>query len=381
MHMTSSLRYSLLAAVVSLTFGGCKHHNNPNQFDFSMPIDFSDSDEARMVVPHDDLLNVEASICAQTTKQAQQVGIDLLFLLDNSYSMDYDLKWLSVSNALETFLMDPTLTGVGAGLQYFPLRHACNVADYAMLGALDVNGKSNGVAVTALNPAGIDQLDKSINSRQMSGGTPTLPAIEGMLQYALQNQQANTSRKTVVVLATDGIPDGTCSPPNDAGAPNTIASVVKVVQSYAQGSPAIPTYVIGVGDNLAALDAIAAAGGGTPTAFHIDTSANTEAAFADALNTIRQESLVCQFAVPTAEPGQVLDFNKVNLTFTEQTSSVSYLYVKSKDRCSLAPFNGWYYDNATDPTEIILCDGACDVVRNSTDGQINIVVGCASIIT
>ncbi len=33
------------------------------------------------------------------------------------------------------------------------------------------------------------------------------------------------------------------------------------------------------------------------------------------------------------------------------------------------------------PTEIILCDDTCNIVRNSTDGQINILVGCAQIIT
>ncbi len=221
-------------ALLAVSAGACKHHNNPNEFDFSVPVDLSDVDEARMVRPNDDLLNFEAAICAQSTKQAQQVGVDLLFLLDTSYSMDFNLKWISVSNALEQFLDDPTLTGVGVGLQYFPLRQACNVGDYGV----------PGVAVTPLTPTGISTLDTSINAQQMNGGTPTLPAIQGTLQYALQNQQLNTSRKTVVVLATDGIPDGTCSPADDAGPPNDIASVVTVVHNYSIGSPPIPTYVI-----------------------------------------------------------------------------------------------------------------------------------------
>ena len=32
------------------------------------------------------------------------------------------------------------------------------------------------------------------------------------------------------------------------------------------------------------------------------------------------------------------------------------------------------------PTQVILCDGACDLVRESDNGQVNIVFGCATLI-
>ncbi len=63
--------------------------------------------------------------CAATTVQAKQLPLDVLVLLDTSFSMD-DLvepalsKWQSVTAAINAFATDPGSAGIAVGLQYFP---------------------------------------------------------------------------------------------------------------------------------------------------------------------------------------------------------------------------------------------------------------------
>lgn len=64
--------------------------------------------------------------CAADVKTAELLPLDMYIMLDTSSSM-LDLtsaggsKWDAVKAALEAFLKDPESTGIGVGLQYFPL--------------------------------------------------------------------------------------------------------------------------------------------------------------------------------------------------------------------------------------------------------------------
>jgi hypothetical protein len=65
--------------------------------------------------------------CAGEVTQAMQVPLDIYIMLDSSASMLDETsggttKWEAVTNALATFLDDPQSSGMGVGLQFFPLR-------------------------------------------------------------------------------------------------------------------------------------------------------------------------------------------------------------------------------------------------------------------
>jgi hypothetical protein len=347
---------------------GCKHDNRGQE---GAP-DLSAIDPGDMHGVLDDLTGFEASICGTNSKKAEQVGLDLLFVIDNSYSMDYNLKWEQVSAALKGFISDPKFAGLGVGIQYFPLRAQCNVADYAM----------PAVAVDVL-PTAAANLVASIDSRKMSGGTALVPALTGVLQYAATINTAGSSRKTIVVLATDGAPDDTCLPRDDAGAAQDPIQVsAGLVQSAAQATPPIVTYVIGVGSGLSALNTIAAAGGGSPTAFLVDTTKDIQSEFRATLDAIRKRALTCNFQIPEPAPGLHIDYEKVNAIFTEPATmtQTQFVFVGSQAECMKAPNTGWYYDDPMKPTQVVLCEGACDQVRESDQGQIDIVFGCAQFI-
>src|SRR5205085_6898772 len=72
-----------------------------------------------------DLSDEDPLYCVSSSKKVEQIGVDLLFLIDTSYSMDFNLKWEAVAQALKAFVDDPRFAGTGVGLQYFPLRTTC----------------------------------------------------------------------------------------------------------------------------------------------------------------------------------------------------------------------------------------------------------------
>src|SRR6185503_4913231 len=61
------------------------------------------------------------------------------------------------------------------------------------------------VEVTPL-PDGRARVLLAIDTRVPEGGTPTLPALTGALDAARARQAAAPEHKTIVVLATDGMP-------------------------------------------------------------------------------------------------------------------------------------------------------------------------------
>ena len=348
----------ICALFVAVVASGCRHDN---RFGF-------DGGAIDGGIPGEDDDAGLGPVCVSATSAVQTLGADVLFLLDTSYSMDYNLKWSSVSQGLEQFLQDPRFTGLGAGIQYFPLRATCDESDYA----------TPAVPVAAL-PAAEPMLVASIDAQRMAGGTPTVVAMQGVLDYATARAAMNPTRRQVVVLATDGVPDDSCPSDGDMGMPNTIDSVVALVQSAAQGTPPVITFVIGVGSELTALNAIAAAGGGTSSALLVDTTSDIQGEFANALDQIRKVAFACEFSIPAPPAGLLIDPTKVNVQFTD-TSTENLVYVDDVAGCSKSPTKGWYYDDPIRPTKVILCDQACDVVRGSMNGRVDIVFGCSTIV-
>ena len=110
--------------------------------------------------------------------------------------------------------------------------------------------------------------------------TPTTPALQGALNYAFGWASANTSHVTIVVLATDGEPTN-CNP-------NDVDSCAGYAAQGLTVSPVIKTFVVGVGSDLSALNAIAMAGG-TSSALLVDANAMAGQEFLDDLNMIRRD--------------------------------------------------------------------------------------------
>ncbi|MEJ7735184.1 MAG: hypothetical protein WKG00_39110 [Polyangiaceae bacterium] len=337
--------------------------------------------------------------CVGTGNTAQKVPLDLFVMLDQSGSMDGvtgsgESKWTVVTNAFNAFVAQPETAGIGMGLQYFGLSPAgcppspfcttdadcgacgpclgiclgagggdsCNAADYA----------TAEVPIQPL-PGVANAITASLGMHGPSTGTPTLPALQGAVTFASSWATQNPSHVTVVVFATDGIPEACDINP---------ANIEAAAAAGFNAMPSIRTFVIGVEDQMGGgldmLNGIAAAGG-TGQAFLISADPNAQQAFLDALNEIQGAALPCAYVIPDPPMGEDLDFNQVNVEYTPGGGGQPTTLSKVDNEAACGAAGGWYYDNPVKPTQILLCPASCQTIGADTEGQVKIVLGCGTI--
>jgi len=290
------------------------------------------------------------SQCATSSATPDPVPVDLVFMFDKSGSMGDSSKWTSCQSGLTSFFGDPKSAGLSASLQFFPLSNECNVGSYA----------APAVSLRALPDN--TTFANAMSSNSPGGGTPTLPALTGAIQYAQSVQTSKPGDKVAVVLVTDG-------------QPNDCTSTVQAVANEAASAAAtIPTFVIGVG-NTGNLDAIALAGG-TTKATIVSTNNPTQTAqdFQTALEAIRGLTLACEYQIPPPPQGETFDESKVNVVFTPTNAGPETLSYNQD--CTGG--TGWHYDDPKNPTKIELCATTCSDVQKDKSGKIDIVFGCAT---
>jgi hypothetical protein len=345
--------------------------------------------------------------CAADPYQAQRLPLDMYIMLDKSGSMNSPTaggqsKWAAVTDAIKSFVSQSGLGDMAVGMQFFPkiltssdcpsscqtdadcMGHgqcvmsmlpatpglcancipgadSCTTTDYA----------TPSVEITAL-PGAIPAISAAISSHGPLGGTPTSAALQGAVDHAKDWAAAHPGRVTIAVLATDGEPNECDADP---------AHINAIAAAAASGSPAVPTFAIGVFtkydiDNGAAagLDDLAKAGG-TKKATVIDTTQNVNQMFLDALNEIRDVSLACTYDIPKPQGG-VPDFGKVNVQYTPAGGApVIFDYYADQAHCP-ASGDGWYYDDPMKPTKILLCASSCSKVSADHMGKMDILIGC-----
>jgi len=343
--------------------------------------------------------------CAATVNKGQAVPLDMYIMMDQSGSMGdaagSSTKWETVKGALTNFLQQPTATGIGVGIQYFPISTglmcplvpfcttnancgpaACGPCVPPLPGLPGVcQGSTAGDSCVAADyatpdvpiaplPAVATALINSMGAHGPTGGTPTSAALQGAIDYAKKWATQNPSHTVITVFATDGQPSG-CD--EDLSHINAIAA------AGVNGSPSIKTFVIGVGSSLTSMNGIAAAGG-TNAAYLIDANAGAGDEFLQAMNDIRGSALSCGYLIPQPPPGEMIDYNAINVQYTP-TGGMPTLMPRV-DGPVACPTDGfaWYYDNASPPTQILLCDSTCSQISKDSTGQVDVLVGCATIV-
>jgi hypothetical protein len=343
-------------------------------------------------------LTADAACVTESTKAAQ-LPLDIYVMVDQSLSMEERIasggsKWTAITGALTAFINQPSLAGVGVGIQYFGLPvggKTCSTtcqsnANCAGEKCVPIPALGFSVCESCLDscvasdyatpeveiatlPGAASALAASIAAHKPSTLTPTSAALEGAVGHAKAWAAAHPGHVTIAVFATDGDPSE-CD--------LNLSNINAIASNGASGTPPILTYVIGVGSSFTALDGIAKAGG-TTSAFTIGTTGNVNQKFLDALNKIRGAAIGCQYSIPTPKNGEILDLNTVNLQYTRAGKTSIIPRVPSKDKC---PSTGeaWYYDDNGAPTQILLCDNACKNVGSDTEGDLVVFVGCSTVV-
>ena len=346
--------------------------------------------------------------CAGDNVKAEKLPLDMYIMLDQSGSMEDPVsgggtKWSAVSAALSAFVQQGApVAGIGVGLQYFGLPpNGMNMCAAQCMTDADCGAPACGPCLVPVpnfpgiclgGAAAADSCDgadyakpaieiaplpgvaaaitSSIGMHGPSTGTPTYPALQGAVDHAKEWATAHPDHVVIDVFATDGDPSE-CN--TDLNAINALAA------AGANGMPKILTFVIGVGNSISALNGIAMAGG-TGQAYLVDTNANAQQQFLDALNAIQGTALGCTYSIPMPEAGTP-DFDTVNVEYTPGGGGMKQTLPKVANE-GACPANGdaWYYDNNASPTKIILCDATCTKVSADATGTVDIVLGCKTIL-
>jgi hypothetical protein len=301
--------------------------------------------------------------CATSSAEVALTPLDMALGVDTSYSMDFEDKWAHVRGALKVFVQNPNYANMGVSLQFFPVRQQCNVDQYGL----------PDVAMQVL-PDVAPEFSSAVDAQRMSGGTPLVQVLQGMLGYLRGWASEHPGRKPVMVLATDGIPDDTCSA-SDIDPPNSLENAVALARDAFTGQPSVPVFVIGVGAELSALNGIAEAGG-TGAAAVLSTGGNVTQKFLAALDDIRVSALSCDYEIPAPSTGQI-DFDAVNVTFQDgSTPAATFFYVADAAGCSASPDQSWYYDDPKQPAHVVLCPKTCERVSAASAAKVSIAFGC-----
>jgi hypothetical protein len=336
-----------------------------------------------------------------TTTVTSQRPVDMFIMYDQSGSMNENTpagtKWSAIKAALIGFVNSPASAGIGVGIQYFPSTPPpCTVASATCLCIPFVNicaplggGSCNAADYATpdvpieLLPTVAPKIVASVGAHNPGGGTPTTPALTGALQYAQAWAVAHPDRKTVVVLATDGDPSG-CNA-------NSVQDVANVAAAGLAANPSVQTFVVGVGSSLTSLNAIAAAGGSTQALIVDAASGDPTQQFLDAMNKIRETVTMtethtethsapvpCEWLIPPAPDGQQFDKSKVNVDFAAGAAApVRIGAIASAADCANVA-QGWHYDDATNPTKVLVCPQTCQTIQGTADALVSVVFGCAT---
>jgi hypothetical protein len=234
----------------------------------------------------------EDDACATGAVVGETVPVTMFLVFDKSGSMLDDQKWAGAKAALTAFFQDDESAGLRVALRFFPDdapvpgcdEQACSV-DACAVPLVDV-----GELTPA--PASSDPQQKAlveaIDAVTPSGETPMFPALAGAAKWATEH--ATPGEKMVVVLVTDGEPNG-CNEDMDA---------IAGVAADALASAGVLTYAIGMsGSSPEQMNQLAVAGG--TGASLVIGGGSVHTALLAALSDIKTAELSCTLALPSPE--------------------------------------------------------------------------------
>lgn len=305
--------------------------------------------------------------CALVTEEAVAVPLNLYILMDASSSMATDNKWNRAKAGLDAFVHNARFAGVRVALRFFPRTPddvpACDPSAYKAplvpFGPLPDNAAAIVSALDAASPSGFD--------------TPIYPALGGALHRAIEVAKERPGEAAAVLLVTDGEPQGPaaeCSGVN----PEDPAVIAQLAENGANYRPSVRTFVIGLpGANQSIANQIAAAGG-TDSAVLV-AATNLEVEFETALAKVTGGALPCDYEVPARVEGGEIAFSDVNVLFAVNGAEVEIL---PQDPDCDGP--GWRYDDPRKPTRLTLCGETCEAARDAASAQIQILLGCRTVL-
>jgi hypothetical protein len=305
--------------------------------------------------------------CAHYALQAESFPVHLYILFDKSSSMAGN-KWAAAVAGLTTFVEDDASAGVRAAVRFFP-----RDADGTPL--CDQHAYQTPDVPFAELPGGAPAIVAALAGETPDGfSTPIYTALGGGILAGIDVvTAAGPEERAAVLLVTDGKPESPAASCSGVD-PNDPAAIASLAATGANHQPPVRTYVVGLPGVDATIANQIALAGGTDSAILVGAS-DVEAEFRDALAKVRGDALPCSYAIPEPVLQGDVEVDRVNIEITPGEGD-SYT-LPLDPNCT---GEGWRYDDATNPTVIVLCDATCDALKIDNRASIDVVLGCVSVL-
>ncbi|MBW2733648.1 MAG: VWA domain-containing protein [Deltaproteobacteria bacterium] len=93
-------------------------------------------------------------------------------------------------------------------------------------------------------------------------------------------------------------------------------------------------------------------------------------------SVIANAKLNCEWSLPLPPADETLDLTKINVIFVDGNGTGTLIgKVESSADCGGVE-QAWYYDDATNPTKVLVCPQTCTWIQGDSEARIDVKVGC-----
>lgn len=280
--------------------------------------------------------------------------VDLLFVVDRSTAMsqgpfgDSATRLEAVRRGFEAFLDLPDVRGARVGLITFPKAAvACDAESY---GTPDVPIQALSTAAPKLQAA-LAAPPPGPEARE------ALPALSGAHAYAEQWAASEGAGRTVLTVLITASEPVTCDPSR------SVDEALLFFAARARESPRVRTFVLGLGEELGALDSLALAGDTTRVLGIRDCEGSV--GVSSALHAVARTDLACELGdgvVEGSEPDQFAIMRDSSAANAAQRIPQQLI----ADDCDRSSSGGWYWQSIGGLLYMTLCPCTCAFARQAT---------------
>jgi hypothetical protein len=318
--------------------------------------------------------------CASLTEEAQSelVPVDIIIAVDNSNSMGWEAD--AVQNAMKSFSSQISASGVD---HHIVLISATSVDSEGICFAAPLG---SGACPNDSNPPNYLHVAQDI------GSNDALEKIHSTFGQWKTMLRPNSVRHFLVVSDDDS--DWNASTfTNSMAALNPpitgfVFHAIIAERGWDDLNPLSKFSCAGQPKNECCLSLVMAAAAGE---VYMDLITQTggdqgdlcdqgvtgyQSVFDTLATKVANVDISCEWLIPDPPIGEDFDPAKVNVEYNDGsgiTQTIGHVYSES-DCGSVA--HGWYYDDPTDPTKILVCDQTCAMLQLQDEGNIVIILGC-----
>jgi len=307
------------------------------------------------------------------------------FVVDTSGSMDWVPGTEQRATGNEQSKWDITAAALGTAIAAMPSDAAVGVSYFPNVLADNASCYVPDVAppIAKLSDAQRLLIQAAIDARTPVGGTPT----EAAYDFGVKQLEATSFEgPRFLLLMTDGTPTYTVDCGGDGRVRVDGAPLIAKVGAHFKDDE-ISTFVIGSPGSEDARDELSqmASVGGTgtpgcsnsgPQYCHFDMTQEPDFSVAlnAALKQITQSTLACDYGVPPAPGGLMLDYDQVSVVVESGATQVRE-FTRATGSCD----SGWQYSD--DRKSIHLCSATCTdlqaLLATDPDSSVRVKFGCS----